>query len=135
MYFCTKNLYSKYPIFSTPNPISCVKNVTAFVVCGFLMKYFFLNMKKIWKKNLGNRLGVTCWIAQPIQSNLSGNGLDLLCYLADNTQTAHTFFFIFSAYIFLIINYEPTNHKCPHNFDTWYFSYSWCVKIQYNIMF
>ena len=33
--------------------ILCVKNVRAFVVCGFLMKYFFKKYAKNMKKILG----------------------------------------------------------------------------------
>jgi hypothetical protein len=38
-------------------------------------------------------VGVTRLIAQPIQPTLSENGLDWLCYLAGNSQTAPTIFF------------------------------------------
>ena len=41
---------------------------------------------------------------------MNGNGLDWLCYLAGNSYTAPTILFIFSAYVFLMIqlNEEPT---------------------------
>ena len=39
--------------------------------------------------------------AQAIQPNLRENGLDWLCYLASNFQTAPTIFFIFSGCFFL----------------------------------
>ena len=43
-----------------------VENVRAIVVCGFLMKWLKKNILKIWKKNRGSRLGVTC-TANPAQ--------------------------------------------------------------------
>ena len=51
------------------------------------------------KKNPRSLLEIACQIAEPIQSNLGENGLDWLCYLAGNFQTAPTFFFqIFRIY-------------------------------------
>ena len=61
-----------------------------------------------------------------IQPNLSGNGLDWLCYLAGNFQTALTIFLKFSGYFFKIFQLKTTNHNCPHIFDPYYFCYRWC---------
>jgi hypothetical protein len=43
------------------------------------------------RNNLGQKCEGNCGL--PIQPNLSGNGLDWLCYLAGNSQAAPTFFF------------------------------------------
>ena len=43
-----------------------------------------------------------------LNKNLSGNGLDWLCYLAGNSQMAPMIFFKFSGYIFLIISLRTT---------------------------
>ena len=56
------------------------------------------------RNNRGQKCEGNCGLAQPIQPNLSGNGLDWLCYLFGNSQTAPTIFFKFSGYIFLIIS-------------------------------
>ena len=40
--------------------------------------------------------------------NLSGNGLDWLCYLAGNSKTAPTIFFIFSAILNFMKNPQTT---------------------------
>ena len=37
-----------------------------------------------------------------LNKNLSGNGLDWLCYLAGNSQMAPMIFFIFSGYFFFL---------------------------------
>ena len=42
-------------------------------------------------------------------------------------------FFIFSAQYFFK-NYL-TKHFCPHIFDTYYFSYRWCVSSAYNLLY
>ena len=58
-------------------------------------------------------------MAQQIQSNLSGNGLDWLCYLAGNYQTAPTIFFIFLKN-HIIKNPQTTNALTflTHNIST-----------------
>ena len=46
-------------------------------------------------------------LAQPIHPNLCENGLDWLCYLAGNSQTAPSIFFKFSGYIFCYFIKNP----------------------------
>ena len=55
-------------------------------------------IKKTYPEILKTIVGAV-W-EQPIQPNLSGNGLDWLYYLAGNSQTAPTIFFKFSGCIF-----------------------------------
>jgi len=50
------------------------------------------------------------------KTNLSGNGLDWLCYLAGNSQTAPTIFFKFSGYVFLIISLRTHKPQLPSHF-------------------
>ena len=64
----------------------------------------------IWVKNV--RAIVVCGFLR----NLSGNGLDWLCYLAGNSQTAPTIFFKFSGYIFLIISLRTHKPQLPSHF-------------------
>ena len=81
--------------------ILCVKNVGAFVFCGF----FFKHLKKYYVKK--KIMGVTCYMAQPIQPISTQIGLHWLCYLAGNSQTTPQFFFINFQDIFL--NYFNKN--------------------------
>ena len=69
-------------------------------------------MKKLWVP-----LGVTCQTAQPIQPISSQIGLTWLCYLAGNSQTAPTIFFIFLAYALFIISWR-THEPRAHIFAT-----------------
>ena len=75
-------LYAKYIYNRCITPpiaeIIWVQNVRAIVVCGFLMKY----LKKTYPENLKKIVGAV--------------GLDWLCYLAGNSQTAPRIFFKFS---------------------------------------
>ena len=77
-----------------------VKNVRAIVVCGFLMKWLKKYILKIKKKSW-EPFGSYLLNSKANPAHLSGNGLDWLCYLAGNSKTAATIFFIFSGYFFL----------------------------------
>ena len=68
------------------------------------------------QKNNDSGIEVACKIAQPIQPNLGENGLDCLCYLAGNFQTAPTIFFRSSAYIFFMISLRSHKPEMPANF-------------------
>ena len=74
--------------------------------CGLwvLNELIFKKYAESLKKIVGAVLELPAKIAQPIQPNLGGNGLDWLCYLAGNSQTAPTIFFKLSVYLFLIIS-------------------------------
>ena len=63
-----------------------VKNVRAIVVCGFLMKSLKNHILKIWKK-LWVPFGSYLLNSTVNPANLSGNGLDWICYSADNSKT------------------------------------------------
>jgi hypothetical protein len=51
-----------------------------------------------------------------IQPNLGENGLDWLCYLAGNFQTAPRIFFIFSGYFFLNDFIKNPQTRNPRSF-------------------
>ena len=57
------------------------KNARAWISMILYLKKLIKILKQ---KNPGSRLEVAYYIAQPIQPNLSENGLDWLCYLAGN---------------------------------------------------
>ena len=59
-------------------------------------------MLKIWNKSW-ELFEIRLLKAQPIQAKLGENGLDRLCYLAGNSQTAPMIFFIFSAHFLKIL--------------------------------
>ena len=64
--------------------ILSVKNARAWVsMVSYSTKLMEIEMEK-GKKNPGSQLGFACKLAQPIQPNFGGNGLDWLCYLAGN---------------------------------------------------
>ena len=75
-------------------------------------------IKEMYAENMKKIMGAVWELPAkyPISTQI---GLDWLCYLAGNSQTAPTIFFIFSGYFFK--NYfiqNPQNHKWPHIFDT-----------------
>ena len=77
--------------------------------------------KKTYPENLKKIVGAVCelpakYIAQPIRPNLSGNGLNWLCYLAGNSQTAPIIFFKFSGYVFLWISLRTHKPQLPSHF-------------------
>ena len=80
---------------STPSipEIIWVKNVRAIVVCGFLMKSL---KKKKNPENLKKIMG-DVWELPQI-------GLDWLCYLAGDSQTAPTIFFNFQDVFFKLFH-------------------------------
>ena len=71
------------------------------------------------RNNMGQKSKGNCglWVLNEIiQPNLSGNGLNWLCYLAGNSQTAPTIFFKFSGYVFLIILLRTHKPQLPSHF-------------------
>ena len=100
--------------YTPPIPeILCAKNVRTILVC------WFKNVKRIfWKygKNRGSCLVVACYIPQPIQPNLDGNGLDWLCYLAGNYQKVPTVFSYFQHFFFKLFKLRTHKPQLPSNF-------------------
>ena len=66
--------------------------------CGLLVLNELI-LKK-YAESLKNIVGAV-W--ELLSADLGGNGLDWLCYLAGNSQTAPTIFFKLSAYILKMI--------------------------------
>ena len=75
--------------------------------------------------------------------NLGENGLDWLCYLAGNFQTAPTIFFIFSGYFFWKISLrthkpEMPAHFCHLIFQLWVVCFHTCIlfsgRHKYNLI-
>jgi hypothetical protein len=56
-------------------------------------------IQKKYPENMKKLVGAV-WELQPIQPIFTQIGLNWLCYLPGNSQTAHTVFFIFSGYFF-----------------------------------
>ena len=67
----------------------------------------------IWVKNS---------TANPAHLIFTPIGMDCLCYLAGNSQTAPTFFSNFQDIFLKLIHLEPTIHNCPNILDPCYFA-------------
>ena len=66
-----------------------------------MINHFVLNLHFEWKM---------------VSFDVGGNGLDWLCYLAGNSQTASKIFFKLSVYIFLIISLNTHKPQSPSHF-------------------